>query len=105
MDEYYVASNYGIDPESIDLLEYNTIGVKEVHQGDWNLYDEFHEYVSTHDLSIPENYDYVKSQMDVDEFMNIHIANIFFENEDWPNNNNKFWRERDSRWKMAMVHV
>lgn len=107
MDENYVASNYGIDPESIDLLEYNTIGVRDLHQGDWVLYDDFLDYVSTHDLSIPEHYEYVKSQMDVDEFMNIHIANIYFENEDWPNNNNKFWRERgpNGKWRWYMYDL
>ncbi len=107
MDEHYVESNYGIDPESIDLLEYNTIGTRDVHQGDWSLYDQFLDYVTDHDLGVPENYDYVKSQMDVDEFMNIHIANIYFENEDWPNNNNKFWRERSpgGKWRWYMYDL
>ena len=102
MNEHYVPSNYGIDPESIDLLEYNTIGnLNDVLAGDWELYNAFMGYLETHDPSIPENYEYIQSQMDVDEFMNINISKIYFENEDWPQNNNKFWRERSpgGKWR------
>lgn len=108
MDEHYVNSNYGIDPESIDLLEYNTLKAQEkIYQGDRILYDEFLDYISGNDLSITDNYEYVKSQMEVDEFMNIHIANIYFENEDWPNNNNKFWRQRtaNGKWRWYMFDL
>ncbi len=108
MNEDYVESNYGIDPDSIDLLEYNTLkSLERVYAGDRLLYDGFLEYISSHDLTIPENYEYVKTQMDVGEFMNIHIANIYFENEDWPNNNNKFWRERGpkGKWRWYMFDL
>ena len=108
MNEHYVESNYGIDPQSIDLLEYNTISDYDmIIQGDSSLYNQFLLYIKHHDLRIPENYEYVKSQMDVNEFMNILIANIYFENEDWPNNNNKFWRQRipEGKWRWYMFDL
>jgi len=108
MNEHYVESNYGIDPESIDLLEYNTISDFDfILQGDSVVYNQFLGYITSHDLGIPEHYEYVKSQMDVEEFMNILIANIYFENEDWPHNNNKFWRERseNGKWRWYMFDL
>ncbi len=108
MNEHYVESNYGIDPGSIDLLEYNTISDFDfILQGDSVLYNKFLRYVTSHDLGVQENFDHVKSQMDVEEFMNILIANIYFENEDWPHNNNKFWRERseNGKWRWYMFDL
>ncbi|MBN2274175.1 MAG: lamin tail domain-containing protein [Bacteroidales bacterium] len=108
MNEHYVNSNYGVDPQSIDLLEFNTVGDSIlVIQGDRKRYDSLFNFISVHDLRVKENYDFVKSQMDMNEFMNIHIANIYFENEDWPNNNNKFWRKRtpDGKWRWYMFDL
>ncbi|HEX9974687.1 MAG TPA: CotH kinase family protein, partial [bacterium] len=47
------------------------------------------------------SYDAIKTMMDVDNFLDYEIAQIYFDNTDWPGNNIKFWRPRtaDGRWK------
>src|SRR5690606_18518460 len=56
------------------------------------------------------HYDYIRTQMDVDNFIDYQIAQIYYNNTDWPGNNIRTWRERttytptapygrDGRWR------
>lgn len=97
INEHFLAANRDVDPANIDLLE---------NQG-WHIHgDEIHyramlDYVSTHDMQLQTILDSIKTMMDVDNFMDYQIAQIYFDNTDWPGNNIKFWRPRtaDGRWK------
>ena len=40
------------------------------------------DFLEDNDLSQPENYAYIQTQMDVDNFMNYKIAQIFYDNVD-----------------------
>ena len=42
-------------------------------------------------LTITSNYDYVSSKIDIDTTM-YNVAQIYMDNQDWPGNNNKFWK-------------
>jgi hypothetical protein len=65
-------------------------------------------FVKTKDLSVNSNYDYVKDRIDLEGFMDLLIANIYYCNTDWPNNNVKFWRCKgdttvcDGKWRWMM---
>ncbi|NPA81572.1 MAG: DUF4214 domain-containing protein [Epsilonproteobacteria bacterium] len=94
----YLKNNHNV--KKVDLLENN----KEVLEGDAKAYEELIEYIKNNDLSIKENYDYVVSKIDINEFMDYEISEIFFGNWDWPGNNVRYWRERkdDSKWRWIM---
>jgi hypothetical protein len=51
-------------------------------------------FAGTHDLSVPEHYAHVAERMDVDNFLVYQIAEIYFGNADWPQNNVRVWRRR-----------
>ncbi|MBN1877506.1 MAG: CotH kinase family protein [Anaerolineae bacterium] len=71
-------------------------------------------YIRTHDLAKPEHYRYIQTQMDVDNFMDYQIAQIYAANTNWPSDNIKFWRLRtetyepnspyghDGRWRWLL---
>jgi len=100
INEHYIASHYNIDPDNLDLLENRSVPL----QGDAEHYTALENYISTHDLSIPANYEYVQSQMDIQNFIDYQTAQIFFDNRDWPGNNLKYWRGKKAtgRWRWIL---
>ena len=100
MDKYYLASNRGFDPDNINLLENNAV----VIEGDAEHYNAMIDFIESHDMSLMENYEYVKTQMDVYNFMDYEASEIYFSNTDWPGNNIKYWcpSEPEEIWKWML---
>lgn len=103
MSEHYLAANRGVDPENLDFVERDSMLIK----GDLSHYQFLQQFIATHDLSQPENYDHVRALMDVENFMDYTIAVIYFANPDWPWNNVKCWRPRTAtgRWKWLLYDL
>ncbi|WP_426754064.1 CotH kinase family protein [Myxococcus sp. Y35] len=113
-DEYYLASRHGIDRKKVTILELD--GVLDTgEEGDEAPYLALLDYVRTNDVSLPEHFAHVASQMDVDDFTDYVIAEVFFANIDWPHNNVKFWRytqpeaggpaATDGRWRWLLYDL
>ena len=96
----YLASNHEIDKDEIDLLEYGG----QVIDGDSLHYMALLEYVRTHDMRLEESYQYVATQMDIENFIKYWTAETYYGNTDWPANNIKFWRPQTPTgvWKWIM---
>jgi hypothetical protein len=88
----YFLSNYGIPEESVEFIDLNRKRGAKEEQGFERLLD----YVKENDLAQQEHYDYVKGQMEIENFIDYLIANIYFSNTDWPNNNVRCWRKKNS---------
>lgn len=100
INRYFIADHSkGVDKDSIDLLEHNIIR----RRGSSSHYRRMLDYIAKNSLREPANYAYIQSQMDVDNFMNYQIAQIFFDNQD-AGGNIKYWRPRtpDGRWRWVM---
>ena len=98
--EDYLYSNYGIDEDSLNLLENNGV----IIAGDSLSYAEMVTFLESHDLSVPENYDHIASQIDIESYIDYQFAEIFYSNLDWPGNNNRFWRTKKpgSKWRWIL---
>lgn len=68
-------------------------------------------FIVENDMSNNKNYEYVKSKLDVQNYINFHISEMFIDNRDWPSNNMKFWRKNkntfdvkghDGKWRLIM---
>jgi hypothetical protein len=109
-DKHYLARVYGVDPENLDILDGNAT----VKEGDAAHYNAMRNYMNSNNMSLPEHYEYIKTQMDVSNFIDYNIAQIFVSNTDWPGNNIDYWRLRtsgyipeaptghDGRWRWLM---
>lgn len=96
LDKYYLAMNYGVDPENVDMLkEYWSV----VEEGDATHYQQTLAYIDANGLSDQEHYDSVQRRMDVDSFIDYQISNIFANNNDWPGNNIRYWRLRTNSYQ------
>jgi hypothetical protein len=112
-DKYYLNQVYGVDSENLDLLEYKW-AVQDVNEGDTQHYTETLNYIKTNGLQADQHYQYIQTRIDVDNFMDYQIANIYAANTDWPSNNMEYWRLRtpaydsqspyghDGRWRWLM---
>ncbi len=115
-DEYYLADHHGLDRKKVVILEGGD-GVLDVGSaGDELPYLELLAFVREHDLSVSAHYAYVKARVDVDNLIDYTIAQVYFANEDWPQNNIKFWRYRtgtpgsvpsavDGRWRWLVYDL
>ncbi len=100
VSDHYVQENYGIDHEKVDLLENNA----EIIEGSNKEYQELINYVKQHSLKDDNNFKYVSSRIDIDNFTDYYIAQLYVDNEDWPNNNIKYWKTQgtNSRWRWIL---
>lgn len=100
LNEHYVASHHDVDPDDIDLIE----GQGNANNGNSEAYWDFYNYIENHDLSNHENYEYLKTQMDIQNFIEYELTQIYYDNTDWPANNLKYWRERseDGKWRWIL---
>jgi len=97
VNEAYLASNHGVDPDDIDLLEGNS----RVKAGDAEDYEELLKFVKTHDMSLKENYEAVKQRIDIQNYIDYQCAIIYFGNTD--TGNIRYWRERSPNGKWRWI--
>ena len=96
----YLESKYGIDKDDVDLIKKNS-AVK----GDRNDYNSLMTYVKNHDLSKPDVYEYIKTQVDVQELINYWIAQSFFSNSDLFVRNVGLWKKNDGKWRWIIYDL
>lgn len=102
-NEDYLYYNHGVDPANIDLLESN----QTIVEGDRDHYQAMLGFINDSNISESEVYDSVKSLMEINEYINYQISEIYFANIDWPANNIKYWRPKtpDGKWRWMMFDV
>lgn len=94
-DERYLEDHYGFDPESVNIIK----KWNQLDCGDSTHWHELYYWVKENDLSLPENYERVKSLIDMDNFIDYLIFEIYSSNVDWPANNVRCWQHGDSPWR------
>ena len=105
LNEHYPSSNYGLDPKKIDMIENFKRPV--LVNGDSTHYYSLINFIESNDISIESNYRYLQTLIDVDEFIDYNIAEIYFANRDWPANNTKLWRLHvdGGKWRWIIVDL
>lgn len=113
-DEHYFSRSYGIDPESVDILQFTPGAPHSVKEGKDSHYKETLEYIQTNGLADSKHYEYIQTRIDVENFLDYNVSQIIINNADWPGNNHNFWRKQtdgynpaapyghDGRWRWLM---
>lgn len=99
LTRHYIVENFGYHKDSVNLIEHR----KDVQAGSRKTYDAMRNYMRRNDLSIQEHFDHVATQMDVDNFMEYEIIQIYIDNRD-AGGNIKFWRPQEAggRWRWIL---
>ena len=120
----YVQSHYGVAKDNVALIESdysqvhtNTNADYVVTSGlddDADPFNALVRWIDSHDMTVAANYNYVKDNIDLDSFIDMYIARIYFSARDWPENNIKVWRNRvgeedrtrmDSKWHFVLLDM
>lgn len=115
-DENYIDSHYRLesdkDASGAEISENlyridNSFGSEEDTQ---NLSDMMY-FVIYNDMTDPENFAKAETVFDLDNFIDYYCFNVFFENNDWPINNVKMWRNTnpdnpvDTKWRWLVTDL
>ena len=95
INENYVAGNFNVSTEDVTVCMANGRSSAE--------YVALIDYVREHDLTKPECYEYMCSQVDIQQYMDYIIAEMWICNTD--NGNIKFCKTREGKWKWIMYDV
>ncbi|MCX6151232.1 MAG: CotH kinase family protein [Ignavibacteriales bacterium] len=100
VNEHYIASHHDLNPDSINILE--TDG--SVVTGSNVDYKSLMNFISKYDINNPAIYNYIKSKIDIDEYISYLVSQIYFDNTDWPGNNIKFWcpQSPSGKWRWIL---
>ena len=106
IDKYYLEYKEGAThQDSVTLL--NSFNNPEAIEGDAEGFIELLEFINENDIAFEENYNYLLSQIDIENYIDYNIAEIFLSNYDWPGNNVKYWRESDgsTKWRWIFFDI
>ena len=74
-----------------------------------NEYLEHYNWILENSLKVPDNYETACKYFDPSNMIDYVIANVYFKNWDWPQNNVVIWKNTnpqndfDDRWRFAML--
>jgi len=105
-DEHYLKDNFGYNEDEVDFLEYDyqEPHYKKTIAGDWEDWEKLKDFLIHENMTSDENYKIAKNWIDINNFIDYQIFEIFIGNQDWANNNIKFWcpKEDGGKWKWVL---
>lgn len=104
-DQHFIESNYGYT--DVDFLERTatTADTRDQRAGDWEDYDAMRDYLMENDMSDPEHYEVITDWIDIRNYVDYMITEIWTANRDWMTNNIKYYRPRnmpETKWKWIL---
>ena len=104
-NKHYIEAHHGVDKDSLDMMK-NPMTWTEVKEGDQVAWEELRSFIRNNTLQDLGNYDYVTNQIDINEYLNYHIAEMYIGNYDWPGNNVTVWRDRNNgKWRWMLYDL
>ena len=102
-NEHYFETHYNISPQNIDILKADN----SVSAGSPTDYQKLFEWLKKNPLNNEKNYEYIATQIDINNFINYTLIEIYSNNRDWPGNNLKKWRTVNpkSQWKWFLYDL
>ena len=99
VNRYFLEDHLDIDKDSLELMEHRFTRKR----GSRRHYRKMLQFLEENDLSDPASYAYLNALMDVRNFMEYQIAQIYFDNRD-AGGNIKYWRPgtEGGKWRWIL---
>lgn len=94
-DERYLEDHFGVDPDDCNIIK-QWIMLDSGSDAQWK---ELVQWVSDTDFSQEENYRLLSEKIDLDNFIDYQIFELYSSNVDWPKNNVRFWQQGNGLWR------
>lgn len=95
-DERFLEDHFGVDIDHVNLI---SSWHGSLDNGTNANFMELFRWVQEHDLSDPAAYATLCTRMDIDNFIDYNIFELFAENTDWPANNMRCWQVDRGPWR------
>lgn len=99
IDADFIESNFSVDKDDLDLIE----TYENALEGSSAAYVNYKNTLSGMNRTTQAAYNYIDQNIDVQEFINYLVSEIYFANTDWPGNNMKFWRDASVNGKFRWI--
>lgn len=93
-DERYIESHFGVDHDSVNLINCWA----DLECGSNYSWDSLYKALKTADLSDPAQYNYFSRLIDIPNFIDYYVFELFTANWDWPANNVRCWQRINGPW-------
>jgi len=114
-DRFYLETHYDLDPEDITILTGHAFYDEGSIRGQ-DHYQLMYQYITRLDLTKPGRLEHIETLMDIDNFIDYNIIQLFYANLDWPQNNILYWRKNvnytkdapyghDGRWRWMVFDL
>lgn len=109
-DKTYFQQNLGVNPNDYDHVGMTVLEgwnvVEEIFAGSRQEYDDLLDFLSGQNLNDAQIYEQLQTMMDVDDFMDNIITQLFVCNTSW-NHNREWWKSAslDNRWRWIIVDL
>lgn len=114
-DERYLQTHYNLPRDRVTILE-GDIELDDGNPEGIADFQELYDYVVAEDMNATENFEWVEDRMDIDNFIDYYIIQIYCRNTDWPGNNLAYWkyldgepsnslRGHDGRWRWLLFDL
>lgn len=90
IDEFHLALDYGINQDSLLLMEEENNPI----QGDSLVFDSLYRFIQQSDMGDDTNWQYVESQLDLNSIKDYFALQMMAGNVDWPSNNLKYYKAK-----------
>ena len=110
-DKHYLSRNYELPDDRIDLLSDNSV----VKEGSADYYNSVLDSLEQYPIDDLGGMEFIERHIDVQNFTEFNASQIYFNNVDWPGNNNEYWRytgpperrgsPRDGRFRWLMFDL
>lgn len=95
----FIAGNHNIPLETFAIIN----NINEPTYGDIQNFRDLYDFIANNNLAIPANYNRVKQDLDIDNYIKYNVVEMFAVNQDWPGNNTKAWRQYGSEGKWRYI--
>lgn len=105
LNEHFIETNYGIDNNNVDFIKIinDSIYLKNGSLDDYLNTIQFIDKSNFKDDSAA--YQSVAKMIDIPNYLEYMAAEIFYFNNDWPQNNVRAWKSGNSPWKFIAYDI
>ena len=108
INEHYAAGNYNLDSDEVNVLKRNPEKSWNTMAGSAEHYNSLINYISSQNIESEKVYKYISANMDINNYIDYQIAEIYLSANDWPGNNIKFWRANSGpydKWRWIIYDL
>jgi len=100
--EHYLRYNCGANKDSVDLMKHRN----DLQTGNRKSYKALLRYITKTDFSDTANITYLNTLMDIDNYINYNLAEVYSDNGD-AGGNIRYWREQKegARWRWVLFDL